>query len=203
MSILKRHVNSSSIFVSSFIVMTLNSSVNINLIHFYFGQKIPSKSQFWHFRVLCWKSAKFLTSFFKPQVSFSSNFASLFSVMKDDSSTVLAQTLYPLVTRSPLKCTLFRLLSARVKFVNFLMSNLKRQVNSSSIFVSFFIVMTHDCSVKFNLMHFPFWTKESHQSSNFDTFECSGKYLPNSSCHFPNHKQFFLKFCIRCQCHER
>ena len=42
-------------------------------------------------------------------------------------------------------------------------------------------------------MHFLLWTKRSHQSSNVDTFKCSGKNLPNSSCHFSNHKLVFLQ----------
>ena len=37
--------------------------------------QIPSKSQFWQFKVFWWKFAKFLMSFSKWQVSFSSNFA--------------------------------------------------------------------------------------------------------------------------------
>ena len=37
-------------------------------------------------------------------------------------------------------------------------------------------------------MHFLLWTKWSHESTNFDTFKCSDENLPNSSCHFPNHK---------------
>ena len=37
------------------------------------------------------------------------------------------------------------------------------------------------------------WTKESHQSPNFDTFKCSDENLQNSSCHFPNHKSDFLQ----------
>ena len=79
------------------------------------------------------------------------------------------------------------------KFVKFLMSILKRQVNSSSIFVSFFIVMTHNSSVNFKLIHFLLWTKGSHESHNFDTLECSGENSPNSLCHFPNHKSVFLQ----------
>ena len=79
------------------------------------------------------------------------------------------------------------------KFVKFLMSILKRQVSSSSIFVSFFIVMTHNSSVNFKVIHFLLWAKGSHQSSNFDTFECSGENLPNSSCHFPSNKSVFLQ----------
>ena len=42
-------------------------------------------------------------------------------------------------------------------------------------------------------MYFLLWTKGSHESSNFDTFKCSGKNLPNSSCHFPDHKSVFLR----------
>ena len=73
------------------------------------------------------------------------------------------------------------------------MSILKRQVNSSSNFISFFIVTAHNSSVNFKLIHFLLWMKGSHQSPNFETFECSGKNLPNSSCHFPNRKSVFLQ----------
>ena len=78
-------------------------------------------------------------------------------------------------------------------FVKFLMSILKRQVSSSSIFVSFFIVTTHNFPINFKLIHFLLWTIGSHQSSNFDTFKCSGENLPNSSCHFPSNKPVFLQ----------
>ena len=40
------------------------------------------------------------------------------------------------------------------KFVKFLMSILNWQINSSSIFGSFFIVMTHNFPVNFKLIHF-------------------------------------------------
>ena len=42
-------------------------------------------------------------------------------------------------------------------------------------------------------MHFLLRTKGSHQSSNFDTFKYPGENLPNSSCHFPNHKLVFFQ----------
>ena len=51
-------------------------------------KRIPSKSQFWHFQALWWTFAKFFMSFSKPQVRFSSNFASRLSVMKDNSSVL-------------------------------------------------------------------------------------------------------------------
>ena len=73
------------------------------------------------------------------------------------------------------------------------MSISKRQVSSSSIFVSFFIAMTHNSTVNFKHIHFLLWTKGSHQSSNFDIFERSGENLPNSWYHFPNNKSFFFQ----------
>ena len=73
------------------------------------------------------------------------------------------------------------------------MSVLKWQVNSSSNFPLFFIVMTHYSSVNFKVINFLLWAKGSHQNSNFDTFECSGEYMPNSSCHFPSNKLVFLQ----------
>ena len=81
--------------------------------------------------------------------------------------------------------------------MKFLMSILKRQISSSSIFVSFFIVMTDNSSVNFKVIHFLLWAKGSHQSFNFDTFQCSGENLPNSSCHFPSNNSVFLQILQR------
>ena len=55
-----------------------------NLIQF--GQKKSIKIKFSYFWVVGWKSTKFLMSYLKPQVSSSLNLASLFSVMRDNSS---------------------------------------------------------------------------------------------------------------------
>ena len=107
--------------------------------------------------------------------------------------TFVAQTLYTLVTMSQLKHNFFRFLSALVKIREIPNVNFKTTSQSSSIFVSFFIVMTHNSSVNFKVIHFQLSTKGSHQSSNFDSFECSGENLPNSSCHFPNHMLVFLQ----------
>ena len=52
---------------------------------------------------------------------------------------------------------------------------------------------TYNCTVNLKLIHFLLWTKASYQSSNFDTFECSGENLQNSSCHFPSNKSVFLQ----------
>ena len=67
------------------------------------------------------------------------------------------------------------------------------EVNSSSNFASFFIVMTHNSSVDFKLILFLLWIKGSHHYPNFETLNCSGENLPYSSCYFPNHKSVFLQ----------
>ena len=72
------------------------------------------------------------------------------------------------------------------------MSIFKRQVSSSSNFGSFFILMTHNYSVNFKLIHFVLWIKGSHESPNFETCECSGEIFLNSF-YFSNHKSVFLK----------
>ena len=73
------------------------------------------------------------------------------------------------------------------------MSILKRQVRSSLNFASLFIDMKHNSSGNFRLINFLLWIKRSHQSPNFETFECSGENLPNFSSHFPNYyKSVFL-----------
>ena len=79
------------------------------------------------------------------------------------------------------------------KFIILLMSVLKWQFNSCSIFELFFIVMTHNPSVNFKVIPFLLWTKGSHESPNFDTFEYSGENLPNSSRHFPSSNSAFLQ----------
>ena len=119
-------------------------------------------------------------SFFKPQVSFSSNFASLFSIMKDKLlCTFLAQALYTLARRSPFKVQSTRIKIRQISHVSF-------KTASQFLFNIYNIVMTHNLSVNFKLIHFLLWTKGSHQSPNFDTFECSGENFLNSSCHFSN-----------------
>ena len=72
------------------------------------------------------------------------------------------------------------------------------EVNSSSIFASFFILMTHNSPVNFKLKYFQLWTKESHQSPHFETYKCSGENLPNSLCYFSNQKLVFLQILHHC-----
>ena len=53
---------------------------------------------------------------------------------------------------------------------------------------------THNFPVSFKLIHFLFCIKGTNKSSNFETFVCFDKSLPNSWCHFPNHKSVFHQF---------
>ena len=54
-------------------------------------------------------------SFFKPQVSFRSNFATPFSGMKHNSSDIFYLKQYTLWTKRAHQCTIFRLLGALMK----------------------------------------------------------------------------------------
>ena len=123
MPILNWQVNSFSSFVSFFIVMTQNSPVKLKLIHILLW--IKGSHQVPIFRlsnILWWKFAKFLMSFLKAQFSFPSNVASVFTAIKHNSPILyLAQTLYTLLKKSPLKCKFMRFSSAWVKIshVNF------------------------------------------------------------------------------------
>ena len=101
------------------------------------------------------------------------------------------------------KSGFLRHLSAWVKIRQIVVSKSKRRVNSSSNFSSFFIFTIHNYFVNFRFMYFLLWIKGSHKSLNFETFECSGKDLPNSSCNFRNCKLVFVfKFCITLQGRE-
>ena len=80
-----------------------------------------------------------------------------------------------------------------LKNIQFFLSVLKWQVNSSSNFVLFFIVMTHYSSVNLKVILFLLWTIGPHQSRNFDSFRCPGENLPNFSSFFSNYKSVFLQ----------
>ena len=126
-----------------------------------------------------------------------------FSAIKYSSVILfLAQALHTFLKSNLLKSKFwdFRVLGS--KFVKFLTSVLSWQANSSSNFVSFFIVMTQNSPVNFKLIHFLLWTKGSHENTNFDIFKCSDENLLNSSCRFWKHSQFSFKCCINIQCHQ-
>ena len=67
-------------------------------------------------------------------------------------------------------------------------SILKQQVNSSSIFSSFFSVIVHNSSLNFSARIFYFGS-----NSQFWHFQVFWWKLSNFSCHFPNHQSVFLQ----------
>ena len=67
------------------------------------------------------------------------------------------------------------------------------QVNFSSNFVSFFIVMTNNSNVNFKLINFLLWIKEFHQGPNFETMKYSVKNFQNYLCHLWKQKSIFLQ----------
>ena len=79
------------------------------------------------------------------------------------------------------------------KFVKFLMSILKWEVNSSSNSALFPIVMTYSSPLNFKLINFLLSIKGVSKSTNFETSNCSSENLPNSSCHFWKHKSVSLQ----------
>ena len=64
-----------------------------------FGKSSPWKCKFSDFPLLVLKFTKFLLSFFKQKVSFSSKFWSLFSVMRDNSNVFFLLKFYMLLTK--------------------------------------------------------------------------------------------------------
>ena len=107
-------------------------------------------------------------SFSKPQVSFSSNFAWHFSVMKDNSSALfLGQTLHILHKRDQSKCKFLRLLSTWI--------NIHLILVIFENFLSLFSAMGHNFSVFFWLKFYILSTKWAYQSTNLVKFWKSEK----------------------------
>ena len=132
--------------------------ISSNIIHF--GQRQPIKVQILKiFECSCQNSLNFLISISNWQVNSSSNFASLSSVMKDNS--FLVQTLYILVKSIALKFKFLRLLSARVKILQIHYVNF--ETASQFLFKFFIILQCHYSCI------FYFWQK-NHNFWHFQVF---------------------------------
>ena len=90
-----------------------------------------------------------------------------------------------------------------LKFIKFLMSILKQQVNSSSDFASFFTAMTHNFSLNFQLKLFLLWIKGPHQIPSLRLSSAMVKICQIPHVIFQTTSKFFLKLWITFQCHER
>ena len=145
MLVLKLQVNSSSNFALFFIAMIHNSSVNFKIIRFLLWTEAshPS-SNFDTFKcsgeiIFSNHQSVFLQNLHNSSVSWKITSLYFFS-----SSNIYFSHKEPIKTKDFLD---FRVLWS--KFVKFFMSILKGQVNSASVFVSFFNVMTHYSTVYF------------------------------------------------------
>ena len=91
------------------------------------------------------KLIKFLMSFVKPPVNFLSRFASIFSIITDNSSLLISTQTYTFAKRNPLKCKFWDL---RVKTRQIPQVIFKAKVSFSSKFPLFYSVMTHSIKVQ-------------------------------------------------------
>ena len=114
-----------------------NSSVLFlaQILHTFY-KSVPSKCKFSDFPLL--KLAKFLMSFFKQKVRFSSKFGSFFSVIRDNASSLFQLKLYMLLVylttlnqHIRLAIILSDLPLLTLKFTKFLMSFLEPRVSYS------------------------------------------------------------------------
>ena len=149
-------------------------------------------SQFWHFRMRWWKFTKFLMSFSKPQVSFSSNFASLSNVMKDNSSIFLGQKLPEKTNQSANFWDFWELGSKFTKFLSFF-----ETANQFSF--KFFYQSWVSVPSNITPLYFLSWSivyfgqKQPIKVQIFEIFESSDQNLITFSCQFWT-SQFLFKF---------
>ena len=143
-SILKRQANSTSNFASFFIVMTHNSSVNINLYVFHFGLKDPIKVTILRFSRALVKICHISQVIFQTTGQLFVKFCiTLQCHERQILCTFLCQTLNTLHNRNQWKYKFLRLQVLGSKFTKFL-SFSKQQISFFSNFASVFRVMRHN-----------------------------------------------------------
>ena len=140
--------------------------MNFKLVHFLLEIKVTHKSPNFepHFQVLWWKFSKFFMLFSKPRVSFSSNFASLSSVMKE-----LPLYFFRSNRKGPIKVQIFETFECSDQN-----SPNSYFWNNKSIFLQIFSsilrVSKHTTFVLSKLKHYILWSKAAHWSANFWDF---------------------------------
>ena len=132
-------------------------------------------------------------SFFKENVSFSSKFGSLFSVVRDNSSVFLSQY-YITWRKKSLKVQIFNNFECSSEIKQILKSFMKPQVTFPSKFGSIFSIMTHDSPVFFLAQILYTMAKKSPIKCKFWNFEVLDQNSLNSSCLFQKHKSVSLQF---------
>ena len=111
------------------------------------GKSSTSKCKFQDLPLLALKFTKFLMSFLEPRISFCSNFASLFSVMRHNSSVLFhLNILHVLGKWIQSKCKFLDFQLLVWKLTKFLMSLFNPQVSFPLNIVTPFSVVTHNSS---------------------------------------------------------
>ena len=116
--------------------------------------------------------------FWNHKVKVDSNFASLFSAMKDKSPVFFYLKPLYFGQKEPVevKCSNFWVVGWKIN--KFLMSCVKIQVSFCLNFASLLSVKRDKSSVLFKLNLYMIWTKGTHKSAKIQTFDCSHKILP-------------------------
>ena len=129
------------------------------------------------FWVVGWKFTKFLMSFLEPRVSFSFNFASLFSARKHNSSVFFHLNFICFGQKDLIKVQIFRLSTACMKI-----NQIPYVIFLATCQFSFTVCMPwHIIPLKFSDWKIIFfWTKRAHQCTIFQIFEYCNESLANS-----------------------
>ena len=148
--------------------------------------------------VLALKFTKFLLSFLEQRFSFSSNFASLFNVMRHNSSVLFHLNLYMLWSEEAhqKKFPDFQLLARKLS--KCLKSFFKLQVSFPLHFASPFSVMTHNFSEIYQLKHYMLLTKRTHQCTIFQTLSARMKVHPIPHANFETTRSGFIQILHHC-----
>ena len=143
-------------------------------------------------------------SFLKAQVSFPSNGVSVFTAIKHNSPILfLAQALYTLFKRSPLKCKFLRFSSAWVKicqipYINF-------ELTSHFLFKFCIILPCNNIKLLYTYLAQTLYVlfKRSPLKCKFLRFSSARvKICQIPHVNFELTSQFLFKFCIILHCHD-
>ena len=106
---------------------------------------------------------------------------------------------YALDKRSPSKSKFSNFGLLAWKLTKLLMSFFKPRVSFPWNFESLFSFMTHNSYGIFQLKHYMLWTKRTHQSTIFQTFECPNECLhPISHAIFETTRSGFIQILHHC-----
>ena len=148
--------------------------------------------------------AKFLMSFFKAQVTFPLNFASIFSTIRHNSSVLFLAQHYILSSKEPIKEQFFQIFEC----------SSQNSLNSSCQFwnnKSILLQILHYSSLSWHTTPrqilrsylFYFGQKDPIKVELFTLLSALVKIYQTSRVFPQTTSQFFFKICISLQCHER